>query len=864
MKNKKKKGFTLTELIVVIVIIGVLAAVLIPSLTGYITKAQDAKDNTLVASLNKSYANSKIIEDDLYFYTAYDVKEFLKSIEMENVEVANKKNLILFDTNEDKFVLIKENSEYLGETTYGNHTSEFYTIRSDYYEPKTIGVSGAILVKLDNSVETDNEPTYNRSFIVSTSGNVISEVVAMYINIENVSESECQDYITKMLAKLTDKKYTSFKNHLIDDLSKTLFMKKVDTDDDGEVDKDICFYIDEDYNYKMFYNSETVSAPENQKLTRVVVLPSVDTVRLDVASSLNNSVVVLPNSATEVYVSSNVTTEICGNTEILEESQKTIYNDYIHTNINSAYNKAKLRELINVDNQVSSEQELRDVMNTYKKINGSDEESNKIKKAINDLLASDPNRYNSADEILNNIKEVIITETFEIKNDIDIYVNIRIPYEKTQDDYKCGDSDENGGTEQKFAHLSSDNKKFDLTVAKDVIVNVYGRIEVGGITGDGRQGMEGHTTGSYAQITLNGEIILMSSAKLDIYGYIVGEGKITIKDGAALTQPFIIGDFGGGTKTYILTQNVNRVPFSKYALCNVTCSVKVEYGGIYQGRAKIWIDTPKKFYTSKCIVVGNKISEGMFNLQSDESYVEIEYKENKKLKSGDAFDLNVGKSEYKVYGDVKTGSFQIELQIGKTSLTKIKLDTSKYVLGIPYNFSFEFNSGVCTVNSSLAALPGCEIKIASDATLVISSGKQVYITEEDAAGFNYSGDNKYYPSVDSLKAAGYETKGKLTVNGTLIINGTFGGKIFTEDNNINDKHIEVSDSAIIENTKVVFGADKDERYLTKKYNGSELILSFENAIAIGKSDNSTILEKGEKYVYSSDGKWIKETTIETE
>jgi type IV pilus assembly protein PilA len=40
-----KKGFTLIELIVVIAILAILAAILIPSLTNYITQATLARDN---------------------------------------------------------------------------------------------------------------------------------------------------------------------------------------------------------------------------------------------------------------------------------------------------------------------------------------------------------------------------------------------------------------------------------------------------------------------------------------------------------------------------------------------------------------------------------------------------------------------------------------------------------------------------------------------------------------------------------------------------------------------------------------------------------------------------------------------------
>ncbi len=105
MKNTTKKGFTIVELVIVIAVIAILAAVLIPTFSNLINKANTSSDKQLVKNLNTMLASEEPINGRAN--TMYEALQVARSngYIVEKLTPTNANNHILWDQTHNRFVL---------------------------------------------------------------------------------------------------------------------------------------------------------------------------------------------------------------------------------------------------------------------------------------------------------------------------------------------------------------------------------------------------------------------------------------------------------------------------------------------------------------------------------------------------------------------------------------------------------------------------------------------------------------------------------------------------------------------------------------------------------------------------------------
>ncbi len=106
MKLNKRKGFTIVELVIVIAVIAILAAVLIPNISNLVKKANASADESLVRNLNT--ALSMDVEKHQTMDDALEAALKNGGYELTTIVTKNKDNKILWDSKNDCFVYMKK------------------------------------------------------------------------------------------------------------------------------------------------------------------------------------------------------------------------------------------------------------------------------------------------------------------------------------------------------------------------------------------------------------------------------------------------------------------------------------------------------------------------------------------------------------------------------------------------------------------------------------------------------------------------------------------------------------------------------------------------------------------------------------
>ena len=149
MRKTLKKGFTLTELIIVIVIIAILLAIFIPLLTTYTKKARIVTEKEIVRNLNIALKNDEetILSGEKH-KTMYDALKIAEQngYSVEKINNTKTGNEILWDSKNDVFCYLNgEDIEYIPEYPGTNPVGEneqfmFWRIAETYNNAKGYSV----------------------------------------------------------------------------------------------------------------------------------------------------------------------------------------------------------------------------------------------------------------------------------------------------------------------------------------------------------------------------------------------------------------------------------------------------------------------------------------------------------------------------------------------------------------------------------------------------------------------------------------------------------------------------------------------------------------------------------------------------
>ena len=797
---KIKRGFTLVELVIVIAVIAILAAVLIPTFITVIDNANNSADVQLVANMNTILSTDLDIKENA---TAENLRKVLNENGLAGTDLATKNDdmLIVYNQKTNKFERMNLKKTLGGdEIVIANAADGSSYFAVNPYAPEEI---------------------FTDRIIVSTGGNALSEALYKLHNIENKDAvAENADILKSVDKGIRDK--------LQPIINSTLYVGKNAEDEAAEM-------------FRMAMSDEgklSVSDATAQSISRVAFHE--ECTELDLKALSDNI------QGADVFAVLPETLETVADTEPTEDGIK---------NTTFLGNTELIQEKVSQDRiQDKSVSEMRDIFEQFE-----DEKDAKLRSLAThsdfSLVGKDAtvDDYSSTSlvelmDLINKLqtynntaKTVTVKCDYELTSDITIPANVTLllPY---SDNDKTGYNDKYDST---WPTSEQPQLYRTLTIREGVTINNNGKLIIGALTGAAANGThpQGKIAGGYSKIVLSGKII--SSGELLAYGNIEGSGTVevlsgTVKErleindwqggsmsGGRFTGEYTVSIFGFGA---ITIEDPKEFPFKDYSVNGIGTNLIVHYGATYATFAKIFtgavsvsiMTIPAQFNCVDFVIVGRDTSNGLFVLNEGAFLTKSFDKENDRTKitvSGGA-SLGQAKFEMNVFKDITIGSGVV-------------------MFPVTGGLDIIFENGEYTAQYGYKILPDGAVYLKNNATLTLNNSTRGTVVYEGTD--IHAHENQMY--------ATDLPDGKIVVgNGcTLKINGKFGGKISGEEG----ATVVIGDSAALTaTTEESYGARNS---LTFNYT---VINTITHAATFESSE--TAIEDGATYKFQ-DGTWQKQS-----
>ncbi|WP_400204061.1 InlB B-repeat-containing protein [Candidatus Methanomassiliicoccus intestinalis] len=413
--------------------------------------------------------------------------------------------------------------------------------------------------------------------------------------------------------------------------------------------------------------------------------------------------------------------------------------------------------------------------------------------------------YWTLEDALNNAKEgdkVILLKDYTLTQSVTVPKGVflvlpcaddDVGYDLTADYEKVHNPD---GTSTSTKDLSVLYRT--LTIPSNVTLNVEGQLLVNAVTGRPAAGhYDMDVTGGYAQILLEGNIVVKDGAILEVCGYVKGNGQVSAESGAEIREMYVVINWRGGSQAYRIFPSV--FPFNEYDCHSIQSTLYLESGALLSGNVKMYAQNkltssgPPQYFYIRFPQIG---SNGLIQLDSDAHLVRSYDAE---AVNGSSSDL--GRTYFELFGGGKFSHSSLKI-IG------ISMSTKNFTYPLDGDISIGLHDGNYVSEDNFKILTGAQVTIYDNASLTIVEGKHIAFYDEFIDPDNV--DNTEYPDRPAALLILHD-------NAVLNVNGSFAGIIERSGSGTGTVNIDKNASTTVP-IKESNGIDNDQtvRELTFK------------------------------------------------